>query len=315
MKSPNSFGGHFRDASAAWVVGADDEPVSVAAAWLQYRVARAVWDVIGQGTVTVEDIARELGQSSEAQRKKLAGVQPASLRDLVAWVMLAGRPGFDVLPREDHDLFPDAAWKMLSGWRVGQTRLPHFRAIDTPAWDLLAANLASNLAAMEVRSRTHLVTRDWLRQTAVTHMAEVGLESQRMRLRSFDEIEGLQLGLSNAVVVLFELITDVEAIDTERAIAALQRVRKSVANLAVSSEQGILVVAAVGSVAKSLIAEIVPRQDDSSQFTLGPYEPRESSENADWWSRHRVELGLIAAEDSAPGRSIHTFEVLKASVV
>lgn len=315
MKQPNSYADHFRHASDDWSITASDEPVGVAAAWLQYRVARQVWALVAQGRMSVDGFAAELGQSPEAQRKKLSGSQPASLRDLVAWAMVIGSPAYDAFPREDSDFFPPGAWRMLRGWASGNGKLPHFSSAQAATWQIVVAGLANDLRNEDSCRRTHLLTSDWARQRAVAHLDAAGIPPQKLRLKPLsNDAVALQIGATDPLSALFEFVSRDEASDAQGAVDAARRIRDRVSTIAASGEQGIVVVIALG-IGETVLAEALWPPSGSPNFVLGPFEPRQPGENAAWWSRHQVELARLAFEEAANIGVAQAIHVLKATTL
>ena len=288
MKSqPNSYAGHFRDASDDWNVDRDDEPARVAAAWLQCRV----WAAIAEGRASVESFATDLKQSPEAQRKKLSGAQPASLRDLAAWMLAAGAPAYESLPREDSEFFPASAWQMLAGWRSGSGRQPAFVSGTDPDWGSVAESAVGDLASMEGRSALHLLTSDWLRQRVLLQLDATGIAPQKMRLASQGDVPGLRIGVVDPVLVLFELVGLRQSHSFEESQTVALRLRDCVAALAEANNAGFIVVATVGKPAAEVVNEAVPINTGRTEATIGPFE---ATGAPDWWSRNQVVLSVVA---------------------
>lgn len=311
MKPPSSFAGHFRDASDDWAVTVGDEPVDVSAAWLQYRVAREVWVLIAQGRLRVDDIARALGQSPEAQRKKLSGSQPAALTDVVAWIMTVGEAAYDAFPRRDADLFPAAALPLLGKWKSGRGTFPRFDSTEETTWQVVVAGLAAEIDVQHSCGRTHLLTSDWVRQRSIAHLEATGITPQKLRLKTLSQAAVLQIGVTEPVISLFDLISRDEGDDAVKAIVAALRIRTHFSDLAVSGEPSIAVIAALGTSGESVLAELLPPPGGDSNFVLGPFEPRHRYSSAEWWSRHQVEFAQLASAQAATGGAVQAVRVLK----
>lgn len=312
MKPPNRFArSHFREASSDWTVNAGDEPVDVTAAWLQFKVAREVWAEIAQGRFTVDQLARQLAQSPEAQRKKLSGEQPASLRDLAGWIMVVGDRAYEAMPCADSDLVPATARPLLAGWRSGSGRLPSFGSVTEPDWLRLVSALARDLLAAQRHGQDHLLTSDWIRHRAIEYLDEAGTPPDQLRLRALDETIAVQIGVLVTLVVAVDLVTLDESGDAGRAASAAWRLRAHVRRLAAAGEGGVVVFAALGRLGASVMRDALPNSGSMTEgFTIGPFEAEPRADTV-WWTGHEVALGPLAREQPDTSVFVAAIRVLK----
>ena len=314
MKPPNRFAGsHFREAGSDWTIKASDEPADVAAAWLHFKVAREVWAGIAQGRFTVNQLARQLAQSPEAQRKKLSGEQPASLRDLAGWIMVVGERAYEAMPRTDSDLVPATARPLLAGWRSGSGRLPSFGSVTEPDWSSLVSALACDLLAAQRHGQDHLLTSDWIRHRAIEYLDEAGTPPDQLRLRTLDETIAVQIGVLVPLVVAVDLVTLDESGDADRAASAAWRLRSHIRRLAAAGEGGVAVFATLGRLGASVMRDALPNSGSMTEgFTIGPFEAEARADTV-WWTGHEVALGPLAREQPDTSVFVAAIRVLKAT--
>lgn len=299
METPKDIaGGHFRDVSDNWVISLDQDPTHVAAAWVQFRLAQIIWERVRGDHLDLKEFAGRLGQSVEAQRKKLSGEQAASLRDLLAWLMIAGADGYRVLPHDDSELFPPAARVLLGAWRSGGPSLPVFAPSARLEWPAFVDRLDTAMASASAQGRSHLLTTDWLRQQAIDWLTETGVAPAHIRLEVMSAIDCLQIGVVSRVTIAFELLRPAESEGPASALAAAWRVRDALRILAVQPGTGVLVIVSADALGGALLDEALPTSDAAQYIAFGPFElddrsPADTSASA-WWAHHQVVVrGLV----------------------
>ena len=81
---PEQFG---TDLRADWrSATSPEEATFIAAAYLQHRAAKTVWEHFDADDEVVADLANRIGTTEATLWRKLAGYAPASLTDVFSWV-------------------------------------------------------------------------------------------------------------------------------------------------------------------------------------------------------------------------------------
>lgn len=312
MERPNRFaGGHFRHADDQWSVSVADNAVDVAAAWLQFKLARQIWQLTTRKRLNLEALADQLGQSVEAQRKKLSGEQPASLRDLVGWIMTTGNMAYDALPREDADLFPIAARRIMGRWRSGNGTIPQFHTLFEPDWPRLTTQLSFDVTSAYDSGQSHLLSAHWMQHQAIAHITDSGIAPHELRLLATDNAVGLQWGVLHTQTIMFDFLSSDECSDTTRSTHAAWRLRMLAKALAVSGKPGTILAATLSPLGAAVLREALRVPPENAEFAIGPFEEDRSFQDTDWWSAHCVQMRHTAQVQLANSGVISAIQILK----
>lgn len=310
-------GGHFRDLPPSWPAGLrhpNQPALSVAAAWVQYLLARRVWDSIASGDTSMTEVAELMGESTENQRKKLSGQSWASVHDLLGWT-LAFVDDFSGLKVERlEDLFPDTAVARLAPFRPGQRRLPELTAEAGPNWQGLAQAVCLEVASQAVGG--------WITVTAEVVSHVVALCSVRAGVAS-ERVVAPGSGRSGAARFELALASAHVCVDSwvlpPSNRRPVDRFREALARTATSAtgERTILVVLGPpGSPQPEDLVPIGTLRRPGEQGTIGPLEvPTEVASElatgvADWWSSASVDVRVVGMARNAGAYAL-AIEILK----
>lgn len=257
MRPPRGFGG---DGDLAWEPSTQHDPTAVLSTYALHRVLAAVrraWPHTYPGQrFSGQALAAKLGGSVRPVQKRLAGVQPLTLADVLTLAALFGDVVLHALPREDAELFPPDYDQLLGHWTPGAGELPVFvEPQDVVDWVAAVQELAAYDASEFEAERSHLLT-------AQTYRYELAAALGRHGAR-VGQLEYTELAIDHSCsMTLFTqphatIVTcDLRGIGTRtRASAALM----TVLHQTVSSDSGerILVLVA-GTVAASQIQTYLP---------------------------------------------------------
>lgn len=303
MVEPRAYSGasHFREAPERWGPVQDPDGPDLAAAWLQYRVARLIWAEIDSGRQTLKSIGELLGQSSESQRRKLAGEQVASLRDLLAWVMLSGYQAFEALPTEDDDLFPQAYLPMIRGWRSGRWKLPNLVPdVSTPDWPAAIERLGREVAAEVQAGMDHLITAQSLQYLIAHALADTSTRAESIRLLEMPGrgFAALVVGSAKSELVVVTVIDEVEIRSVTGAQSEVWRLRSILTDLGQQSFASPVLIAVAGRLGSAVLDEAWPRIESAtrgSALRLGPFDSVDERGDArNWWVNHTIDIELLS---------------------
>lgn len=308
-------GGHFRDISPAWPqrVASTAPPATVAAAWLQFRLASAVWREISEGNTDLKHVGSLLGESAENQRRKLAGESWASLDDILGWA-LAYTDLSDFKVRDVMDLFPQSMAPRIRTYRPGGHLLPDLTLTAGPDWSSLTATVCARIADQSVGGTYATLTPEVVNHVLALALVSTGLEPERIISNPAPgrTTAGLDLRLPGARV-------RVDAVVLHRAVAEVDPELAFLAALARSSGSGadhrvlLTVVPPGGLQPWDYLGVTRPQTDLTKQrLSVGPIEvPVETSPQlATWWARNTADL-LIAGAAQTGGVQMWALEVEK----
>lgn len=258
-RSPNRFLASELDAfgrrTTAWV-GTTDEPAhEVSAAFLQHRIAMRVQEALDRRGVRHDALARALGQSPEAVRKKLRGQIRAQLSDVLGWAMALGTDVLEPWPESASEFQPAELRTVLGAWEPGSLRLPALTVVDVTrlAWDGLAGAVGADLAGTVAPGGRHLIDAAVLRHHLVRQLLAVGVNAERMWIDQGTGAERADLILDAPPQATVAVVYLPPPATADIAAQAMRHVVEAVARLESAAGQRVLVIGAADRTAFGLL--------------------------------------------------------------
>lgn len=310
---PRDFAGvrTFRDASEAWPLLDDPDPTALAAAWLQFRVARHVWREIDEGRQSLLSAGDALGQSDENQRKKLAGEQAASVKDLLGWCILVGATAAVELQHDDSTYFPPIYRDRLAGWSSGRWSLPVLAQGSGPDWRVVATQLAEAEAERRPLGLDRLATADVLAMNVGAALIPRFLPAGAIT-REATATPGSVVLAAGATSPIWFGVADVRSDDVRSvadAAGEVRRIRGLIREIA--EHGGGVVVLAYDDGVAATIDEATGSAVQRGASEVGPFE---ANAGDDWWGHHVVDVDSVIEARSGVHRVI-VLRLLKAGTL